>query len=60
MRASGALLVLAACSVPNKQSPGDLDSLRLGGNYGGALDEVYISQTATITEEAALSRYCPL
>ena len=37
-----------------------LDSLRLGGNYGGALDEVYISQTATITDEGALARYCPL
>jgi len=38
----------------------DLASLRLGGNYGGALDEVFISQSATVGDEAALSRYCPL
>ncbi|HEY5926623.1 MAG TPA: LamG domain-containing protein [Kofleriaceae bacterium] len=38
----------------------DLSNLRLGGNYSGGLDEVYISQSATIDDEAALSRYCPL
>ena len=38
----------------------DLATLRIGGNYGGALDEVYISQSSTIDDEAALSRYCPL
>jgi hypothetical protein len=37
-----------------------LDSIRLGGNYSGALDEVYLSQSATADDEAALSRYCPL
>jgi hypothetical protein len=37
-----------------------LDSFRLGGNYGGALDEVYVSQSATTGDEAALARYCPL
>jgi hypothetical protein len=36
-----------------------LASVRLGGTYGGALDEVYVSLSAT-GDEAALSRYCPL
>jgi len=37
-----------------------LASLQLGGNYGGVLDEVWVSQGAITTEEAALQRYCPL
>jgi hypothetical protein len=37
-----------------------LASLRLGGNYGGALDEVWLSQAAITTDEGALERYCPL
>ncbi len=38
----------------------DLSSIRLGGNYGGALDEVFVSQTATPGDEDALARYCPM
>ncbi len=38
----------------------DLSMLRLGGNFGGALDEVYVSLGATTGDEAALTRYCPL
>ena len=41
-----------------------LDALRLGGNgataYGGALDEVWLAQTAITSDDAALQRYCPL
>jgi len=41
-----------------------LDALRLGGSgaaaYDGALDEVWIAQTAMATDEAARGRYCPL
>ena len=41
-----------------------LDALRLGGDaasaYDGALDEVWLSQTAIATDAAALARYCPL
>lgn len=41
-----------------------LDALRLGGDaasaYDGALDEVWLSQTAIATDDAALARYCPL
>jgi hypothetical protein len=37
-----------------------LDSFRLGGNYSGALDEVFIAQTPTSGDEIALQRYCPL
>lgn len=41
-----------------------LDALRLGGSaaaaYDGALDEVWIAQTAITDDEAALGRYCPL
>jgi hypothetical protein len=38
----------------------DLSTIRLGGNYGGALDEVFISGVATPGDEEALNRYCPL
>jgi hypothetical protein len=38
----------------------DLATFKLGGNYGGALDEVFISQAATPGDEDALDRYCPL
>jgi hypothetical protein len=45
-------------------TPLALDSLRLGGSaagaYDGALDEVWIAQTAITADEAALARYCPL
>lgn len=45
-------------------APLALDALRLGGGaataYDGALDEVWIAQTAITGDEAALARYCPL
>lgn len=41
-----------------------LDTLRLGGGaataYDGALDEVWLAQTAITSDDAALARYCPL
>ncbi len=41
-----------------------LDAIRLGGAggtaYSGTLDEVWIAQTAIITDESALARYCPM
>ena len=44
--------------------PPALDAIRLGGDgaaaYGGALDEVWLAQTAIAEDEAALTRYCPL
>jgi large repetitive protein len=36
-----------------------LDAIRLGGTFGGAIDEVYISLSAT-SDEVALTRYCPM
>jgi concanavalin A-like lectin/glucanase superfamily protein len=45
-------------------APVALDSVRLGGTgataYDGALDEVWLAQTAVTADEAALARYCPL
>jgi hypothetical protein len=45
-------------------TPPALDALRLGGNaataYEGALDEVWVAQTAITSDEPALARYCPL
>jgi hypothetical protein len=45
-------------------TPLALDSLRLGGSaataYDGALDEVWVAQTAITSDEPALARYCPL
>jgi len=45
-------------------APPALDALRLGGDaggaYDGALDEVWLAQTAITTDDAALARYCPL
>jgi len=45
-------------------TPPALDALRLGGEgvtaYDGALDEVWIAQTAITSDEPALARYCPL
>jgi len=45
-------------------APPALDALRLGGSaataYEGALDEVWIAQTAITGDEPALARYCPL
>ena len=44
-------------------APLALDSLRLGGMgpaaYDGALDEVWVAQTAITADEAARTRYCP-
>ena len=44
-------------------APPALASLRLGGDaaaaYDGALDEVWVAQTAITADEAALARYCP-
>lgn len=36
-----------------------LDAFRLGGNYGGVVDEVWVSTTAITSDETALSRFCP-
>jgi len=36
------------------------DAVRLGGAYGGAIDEVWMSTSATTDDETALGRYCPL
>jgi len=48
----------------NLAEPPVLDSVRLGGSgaaaYDGALDEVWLAQTAITADEAALARYCPL
>jgi len=45
-------------------TPPALDALRAGGNagtaYDGALDEIWVAQTAISSDDAALSRYCPL
>jgi hypothetical protein len=45
-------------------APLALDTLRLGGGaaaaYDGALDEVWIAQTAITADEAVRGRYCPL
>jgi hypothetical protein len=40
--------------------PVSLDSLIIGGTYGGSLDEVWIAQSAITDDNAALDRYCPL
>lgn len=44
--------------------PFTLDMLTLGGSagaaYSGAIDEVWVGQGGTATDEAALARYCPL
>lgn len=37
-----------------------LGTLRLGGNYGGSLDEVYVSGTAIGDDETARGRFCPV
>jgi hypothetical protein len=45
-------------------TPIALDALRLGGDaataYDGALDELWVAQTAITSDEPALARYCPL
>lgn len=42
-------------------SPLALDAVRLGGgSFGGALDEVWVGQSAVTADEASLVRYCPL
>jgi hypothetical protein len=44
-------------------TPPALDALRLGGGaataYDGALDEIWLAQTAITGDEAAVARYCP-
>lgn len=44
-------------------APPVLDAIRLGGAaataYDGALDEVWLAQTAIVADDAALARYCP-
>ena len=37
----------------------ELATVRLGGNYDGLVDEVWIAQAAIADDEAALGRYCP-
>ncbi len=41
-------------------SPPSLDAVRLGGGFGGALDEVYLAPNAITDNEAALARFCPV
>lgn len=41
-------------------APIELASVRLGGNYEGLLDEVWIGAAPIAGDEAALGRYCPL
>ena len=45
-------------------APPALDMIRLGGDaataYDGALDEIWLAQTAITSDDAALARYCPL
>ncbi|HEV7558718.1 MAG TPA: LamG-like jellyroll fold domain-containing protein, partial [Kofleriaceae bacterium] len=40
--------------------PFGFDAITLGGTYGGAIDEVWFSQAATTTDDAALAGYCPM
>jgi hypothetical protein len=37
-----------------------LDSMQIGGNYSGALDEIWVAQSAISDDESALQRYCPM
>ena len=41
-------------------APPGLAALQLGGDYDGALDEVWLAQAPIADDEAALARYCPL
>jgi hypothetical protein len=41
-------------------APPDLAAVRIGGNYDGLLDEIWIGQAPIGDEESALGRYCPL
>lgn len=45
-------------------APLAFDTVRIGGDaaaaYDGALDEIWLAQTAIAADEAALVRYCPL
>jgi hypothetical protein len=47
-------------SVTLSGMPISLDSLIVGGTYGGQLDEVWIATSAITDDNAALDRYCPL
>jgi hypothetical protein len=40
--------------------PPSFDALTVGGNTSGVIDEVWVSQSATTTDDAALAGYCPL
>jgi hypothetical protein len=44
---------VAAAAAPS------FDGLTLGGNYSGALDEVWVAPTEITDDETALARYCP-
>ncbi len=37
-----------------------LDAVRLGDNYTGSLDEVWVASSPVVTDDDARSRYCPL
>jgi len=40
-------------------TPSELGAVRIGGNYDGVLDELWIAQAPISGDEAALGRYCP-
>jgi hypothetical protein len=35
------------------------DAIRLGGGFGGSLDEVWLSGSAITSDDAARGRFCP-
>jgi hypothetical protein len=39
--------------------PPSLDAVRLGGNFGGSLDDVWVGTGATTTDAPVLASYCP-
>ena len=49
----------ARVEMPSGGAPA-LDMVTLGGNYDGAIDEVWVSQTTIADDETALARWCPL
>jgi Concanavalin A-like lectin/glucanases superfamily len=40
-------------------APPELGTVRIGGNYDGLLDEIWIGQASISDDEAALGRFCP-
>jgi hypothetical protein len=56
--------IAASIATVQLGDPLALDALRIGGSgaaaYDGALDEIWLAQTAIGNDEAALARYCPL